>query len=211
MIDEFQSVKALPTRLNLKELYPHTFRSIFAKSFWPLLALLVVTIGYYYAVSDIDNLGNSEVPIESLSAQTLYYILRVVSVICIGKLIYEFLFWLTYSYYLEVEHLTIVRGLIYRTRASFPIAKINDVSLKRNLIELIFGIYVVDILTASPEVNFGEIYGLSKKNAVNLQTHLLALVETTLPDVKENVVEAAMERDLTAEQLDKLIHHPRAT
>lgn len=206
MTDEFESIKSVPTRIDLKAQYPIAFRTIFERSFWFLLAEAIVLYGYITATTDMQNNGLESIQIETAANDTLYYVAKIVSIICILKLLYEALNHYMYSYIIELEHLTITRGVFQRTRASFPIAKVNDVSLKRNLLQLIFGIYVVDVLTASPEIKYGEVYGLNSQNAIDLQSYLLTLVETTLPQVRNNAGNEIIDGTIEEGEIPHLLH-----
>ncbi len=206
MTDEFEEIKSIPTRVDLKKEYPISLRSIFERSFWALFAVVIIAIGYIYSMLDLDTLDNNVNEIENLANNSFYYIFKASCIVCALKLIYEAVNHYMYSYIIELEHLTITRGVLFRTRASFPIAKINDISLQRNLIQLLFGVYVVDILTASAETNFAEVHGLTAKNAIGLQSYLLSLVETTLPFVNNAAADEVKEGHTTSNQVIETLH-----
>lgn len=202
--DEFENVQRIATRVDLKERFPQSYRIIFSRSFWFILALITVGIGYF-----VFNNASEENPGGDLDYVTRYafdaFMLAVI-VICLVKIIYEFFFHLVYTYKIELEHFTITRGIFFRSRASFPIARINDVSLKRTFIDLLFGLYTLDVLTASAVYQFGIVEGLGKKAAVDLQTYLLAMVESTLPNVPEKEVEKVFEGEMSSETADEILH-----
>ena len=187
------SVEAVETRVDLREMFPQSIRLAFEESFAYLIGLFLITAGYIWFATSLPVLpeGPSLIGSTELVLRWFFYIAVT---ICGGKLLYELIYFLVYRYTIELEHLTITRGVLFRTRTSFPIAKINDVSLRRNPIEILFGVYNLTILTASPVANSGTIEGLPARSAHGLQSYLLALVETTLPDVREKVAENVLER-----------------
>jgi membrane protein YdbS with pleckstrin-like domain len=205
-VDEFEELKRMPTRVDLRKRFPISIRTIFARSFWFLLAVIFVAISYVFL-----ELNTSTDPGFAIIDEGVRYVLslcfRAVLAISIVKFVYEILYFMTYGYITELEHLTITQGIFFRYRASVPIARINDASLRRNPIQLLFGIYSLTILTASPTADYAVIEGLSKKNAVQLQAFILTLVETTLPDVKESAAEKMVaHRTVSAEYAEKLLH-----
>lgn len=193
---------SLPTRVYLKQRYPQSWRNILRRCFLPFLALVLAAIGFIQvgSITDLDTRAGE------LLQQLMTYLFTVTLVVAVFLLIYEFLYHFLYDYVIELEHLTITRGVFFRSRSSFPIAGINDVSLQRNFFELLFGLHSLSVLTASPVSEFGSIEGLPKSSAIGLQSHLLILVETTRPNVNENAAEKIMANVLTAEQADNLLH-----
>lgn len=186
----------LDARVDLRQMFPQSIRLPFAESFLHLIGLALVTAGYISLATRLPPATGSPNIVDGTE-----FILRCIFYIAVciggGKLIYELLCYLVYRYSIELEHLTITRGILFRTRASVPIAKINDVSLSRGPVEILFGLYNLTILTASPTANHGTIEGLPSKSAHGLQAYLLALVETTLPNVQDRVAENLIERAST--------------
>lgn len=211
MADEFEAIKAVPTRVDLKERFPLTLRYIFCKSFWFLLATGLIAaariwIGTYHPPINDPSLEIAHGAIQKGMGSFFDYLFFAAFICTVLKLIYEFVFRAMFTYSIELEHLTVTRGIFFRSRSSFPLARINDVSLKRTPVEMLFLLYAIDVLTASPISTYGRIEGLSKKDAVDLQTYLLALVETTLPDVREKAADQAQTKKLSPPEVDKLIH-----
>jgi membrane protein YdbS with pleckstrin-like domain len=202
-LDEFESVKEIPTRVNLKMRYPQSPFVIIEKSVWFLLAIVVVLLGYYQLNQpELDQAFYEEA---ARGVKIVFDYLLVVILILTGiKIIYETLHHLMYNYNIELEHLVITRGVFMRTRASFPIAKINDASLTRNFVELIFGLYSLNILTASPTLTTGTISGLRKKEAVDLQAYLMLLVETTLPQINKEAIGIIRHREMTYKETKRM-------
>jgi membrane protein YdbS with pleckstrin-like domain len=206
MTDEFEPLNSLGTRVDLRELYPISARMILARSFWVLAAMLVAATGYILFVSSLSTAIDAETL--NRGTQEILELILVATIIasCI-RIVYEVIYFFWYSYTIELEHITVTRGVLVRSRSSIPIARINDASLIRTPIDLIFGIYSLTFLSASPVKEYLIINGLNRTNAVNLQAHLLALVETTLPNVKEGQAEKALESShLSPEIADRIIH-----
>lgn len=94
------------------------------------------------------------------------------------KVIYEELFRLTYGYGIDSDQLVISKGIILKNKGCFPVGSINDIYLKRSMLDLILGLYHVHICTPSFDSReFAHIEGLSAKTAVRLQRHLAALIK----------------------------------
>ena len=183
-------------------MFPQSIRLAFAESFLYLIGLALVVTGYISFASQLPPAADTPNIIDGAEI-LLRWVLYLAISICGGKLIYELLCFLVYRYSIELEHLTVLRGILFRTRASLPLAKINDVTLHRGPIEILFGIYSISVLTASPTASDGTIEGLTSKSAHGLQSYLLALVETTLPDVRENVAGNILERSAATKGDDK--------
>ena len=171
-----------PARVDLRILFPQTLRLVALKSRYAIgMMTLIVVVYVMSAISFPPESGQASQAID-IPMRLLFYAGMTAAA---AHVIYELLLFLSYGYGIEREHLTIIYGLFFRTRASFPIGKINDVSLHRTPIEMLFGVTTLTILTASPTGQYGSIEGLPPSTAQGLQAYLLALVETTLPDVDD--------------------------
>ena len=204
-IDEFESVKATPTRISLRNRYPQRLRVIIERSIWVVLILLVTLVGYLDFLNVTTFAGNSGVP-DRVVGIVFDLLLGAVLIVCAIKIAYEFLYFMMYNYTIEREHLIISSGVLFRSRAAFPLAKINDISLQRSPIGLILGLYSLNVLTASAISQYGKIDGLSKKDAVDFQAFLLTLLETALPNINEEAAEIVLENNLPDKTADKIIH-----
>lgn len=180
--------------INLRRLYPIAYRSIIRRSLHWLIGLLLIVI----LLTGIDHLR----PADNTAAGNAFFIIGatifgLAVTLVAAKLIYELIYYHVYYYGTELEHLIISCGIFFKTRGSFPIARMADVYVDRNPIDLIFGLYNLRITTPSPIAEHGSIEGLSSKRAADLQNYLLALVNTTTtPSNEEQATE--MLRDLKA-------------
>jgi len=174
-------------RINLRQAFPVSPLLILAESFpYVVILLLTVAVYLYFGLSGALDSGDGGLKFGALGLKSLLdYLYYFTLVVCAGKVIYECLCFLFLFYSIEVEHLTICRGLLFRSRSSFPIAKINDISLHRTPLQILLGLHTLDILTASPTTASGSIEGLHSRAARGLQAYLLALLESTLPDVSQ--------------------------
>lgn len=176
----------LPQRIDLRQAFPISWRLVIANSLLHIL-LLGISVAAYSLIILRD-------PIESGATNNSYrlfsnWIYYSVVLVCGSKIFAELIGFLSWKYSIELEHISIAHGLLFRSRSSFPIAKINDVSIHRSPIEILLGLHTLTILTASPSAVDGSIHGLPSSSAYGLQAYLLALLETTLPDLKEHVAE----------------------
>lgn len=168
--------------VNLRRAYPIAFRSIIRRSIHWLLGFLILII----LLTAIDWIR----PTTGTMAESVFFMLGT-TLFFIGltllaaKLVYELLYYHVYYYGTELEHLVISRGLFFKTRASFPLARMADVYVNRTPIDLLFGLYNLRITTPSPVAEHGAIDGLGRKRAIDLQNYLLALVNTTVAPVDE--------------------------
>lgn len=183
----------IESRVDLKELFPQSIRLAFAESFVYLAGLAFVVIGYIAIAMQLPPPASSAMAVRG-TEYLLRWFLYIAITVGGGKLFYELACFWVYRYRIELEHLTIERGILFRSRASVPLAKINDVTLMQTPVELLFGLHTLTILTASPTEAHGQIEGLPTKSARALQAYLLALVETTLPDVRDRVAMDIVER-----------------
>ncbi len=182
--DAFEKLKPVPTRVNLRKLYPISLRLIVYRSFWILLALILAIFGLLAT----GNYTGASAPVESVEnsmTQIMAWIFIAILVVSLIKLLYEIVYYLVVTYVIELEQLAIAQGVFLRSRFAIPLVKINDVSLTRDFLEWLLGLHSLAVLTASPLATHGRIQGLSKRNAVHLQTHILAVVDTALPKIKE--------------------------
>lgn len=173
-----EEVKEVPTTdpLNLRKPFPIAFRSIFRRSILWVLSFIVLVL----ILMTLDTLRPIEESVLSKIFLLICLLLIVVGmVLIIGKLIYEILYYHVYYYGIELEHVVISRGLIFKTRASFPITHLSDVYLYQTPIDLLFAISNLRVTTTSPVSEFGAIEGLAQHRAIALQNLLLALANTT--------------------------------
>ena len=185
--DEFAELAPVQSRENLRRRFPQSPRLIIERSIWALVAFLLALYGMLQ-------------PLETASSdyqRNLYVVLSglLLTVIAgsIIKILYEVWYYLTYSYVLELENLNITRGVLFRNRYSIAIAKINDVTIKRNPLELLLRIYTLSVLSVPVEgVGEGLIQGLNRRRAAELQTYVLALLQTTLPHIQKGAANAAV-------------------
>ncbi len=175
--------------VNLRRVYPIAYRSMIRRSIHWIVAFALLVV----ALTLIDHLRPAT---GSMSEQVFYFFGTAFFVIALGllllKLLYEVVYYHVYYYGTELEHFIISRGIFYKTRSSFPIARIADVYLERTPLDLVFMLYNLRVTTPSPVVEHGSIEGLSFKRASELQNYLLALVNTTTPASDEEVATDAL-------------------
>ena len=114
------------------------------------------------------------------------------------KLIYEVLYFILYAYRVESQQLVVSKGVIWRSHATFPLAKLTDVYVERNPLDLIFFISTLQITTAAATaaVNFGGIEGLPYASAISLQTFITELAASVQPEVSEAKKESVLKDHL---------------
>lgn len=121
------------------------------------------------------------------------------------KLLYEVFYYLLFDYRVENQQLIIVKGVFWRSRATFPLAKLTDVYVERNPLELIFFVSTLQVTTAAAlsGVNFGGIEGLPYQTAKSLQSFVSELASTVQPKVGEAQANEILSENLPPETDDK--------
>ncbi len=165
------------------------YRSILRRSIFWIIAVVLLSIIFTL----LDQLR----PATGEMVESLYYFVTTgiyifVLLLLACKLLYEVIYYHVYYYGTELEHFVISKGIFYKTRGSFPLARMTDVYLERNPIDLIFMLYNIRVTTPSPIIEYGAIDGLSWKRASELQNYLLALVNTTVPQSDEQLASEAV-------------------
>lgn len=174
--DEFEDSTDLSDNLNLRQRYPQSFRYVIQRS--------LVAVALFLACAAL--LFFMPLPVYARAGHGLFLVLGVALLLvmlgCTVRFLYDLTYYWIFSYSIQLDHFSITRGVLFRSRMSLPIAKINDVTIKRGPIELMLQLYRIEILTGSALMGETvQIPGLSRDNAAALQKYLLALVETTLP------------------------------
>ena len=174
-----------PPHMHLKETHGQSWRYILYRGLGIYLGMLLVALlfaayRFYTPVPSVDD--SAMVRVSDTIFRAFFFACLIVTLV---RLAYDALYHALYDYSIELEHLTISKGVFSWLRASFPIARISDVSIKRNFLQILCGVADVDILTSSPDTESGLIEGLSFKTALELQAELLALIENTLPEAED--------------------------
>lgn len=177
--------RTLPVELRRE--YPIAKRFILMRLAPWLVVLFALWIGFY----TFDTLF---APVGTGAAEEVWQVLcgsvmLTGVVLVILRFIYELVYYKLYRYGLELDHLVIAKGVLWRTRASFPLTKITDIYVEQTPLELVFGLATLQVTTPAAVTNFGGIEGLSSSRAVQLQQYLLALINTTQPPVDEVAAE----------------------
>jgi len=171
--------------VNLRKAFPMAFRVVFRRSIHWIVGFFILVI----AITVVDHFG----PGNGALAERVFF-LGLLTVFLTGifllsaKLVYELVYYHVYYYGTELEHLVISRGIFFKTRASFPFARMADVYIDRTPLDLLFMLYNLRITTHSPVIEHGAIEGLSFRRASDLQNYLLAVVNTTVKPVDEKQV-----------------------
>lgn len=146
--------------LDLKKKFPLSKRNWFKQTFnWLAFGVVFLLASIWLFKTRNYYQGNS------LSLNLLLINLAGLIIFLI-KLIYIILYDWTIKYRIEDYSFMISKGVILKQQAVLPFAQITDLFVKRDFLDLIFGLYRFEIHSASDhEVGLGVIRGLSKKNA----------------------------------------------
>ncbi len=164
--------------VNLRRCYPPAFRSILFFSFPWLLSYLLVIIILLFLASFRAPMEAKITPLQQIFDTVFYAIVVIGFLLCLGKLLYELIYHYLYYYGIEQKHLVISKGIILKERGSFPLSLITEVHLTRGVIEFLFGLYYLRLMTpSSSTTEIATIQGLRKDPATKLQNYLTSLVD----------------------------------
>lgn len=189
MAKSIEELSPVAMRINLRSEFPRPLRAILRRAMAPLLIFVFALV----AIWTLDRFVRAALPEGGLILDSFQMICMLIvallTLFVAARVLYEIIHFMTYHYMVELEHLVITKGLFYRARASVPLAQITDVSLSRGPIDLMFNLYDVRIMTASPSAELTKIDCLSPRRAIGLQERLLSLIETALPNIDERAAE----------------------
>lgn len=181
--------RSLPVELRRE--YPIARRFVLMRVAPWLIIFIAIWIGLQTFDTIFGSYGSG--PAEEVWQMLCASVLLTVAVLVGIRLIYELVYFKLYRYGLELEHLVIAKGVLWRTRASFPLTKITDIYVEQTPLELLFGLATLQVTTPAAVTNFGGIEGLSTARSVQLQQYLLALINTTQPTVDEAAAEESVQ------------------
>ena len=161
--------------MNLKLLYPQPLRLLIRDSFsWVVLAAALLAL--IWAVSH-GTIGVAGLNADQLVAKKVIFLLGVIAVIA-ARFCYTFLYRRSYKYGIVRGRLHIVRGVILKEEALLPLMPLTELYLRRNWLDLIFGLANLHIAVALERAaKIAEIRGLRAQDAVQLREHILDLIE----------------------------------
>lgn len=105
----------------------------------------------------------------------LYFIwFSLLAVMMFWKLVYEYIYFVTYYYDLDESNVVIRKGIISTKEVTLPFARITDVYVDQDLIDVCLGLYDVHISTPTQESGtFAHIDGVNKAGAKELRQIIL--------------------------------------
>lgn len=185
------------TEINLRRHYPNSIRLAFMRSFHWIVAFIILVV-ILMAVDTI-------VPTRSVGVTndvfivlgTLVFGLAIILVA--GKLIYETLYFIMFSYRVENQQLLVSKGVVWRSNATFPLFRLTDVYVERNPLELLFFISTLQITTAASTADgatVGGIEGLPYSTAIALQNFITELAASVQPEVSDAKKEQVLREHL---------------
>lgn len=180
--------------IDLRDRYPLATRVILRRS-WLWLSIYVFALYFtLFRYIDAEVAPTSEgVFVELLNTVSIWVVFGGL-LLCCGKLIYEVLYFITYEYGIDAGNLTVTEGVILKTRSSFPLSKITDIYLDRDLVDTVFLLWDLNISTPQMQSSrFGKIFGLSRRSALELQDYLGTLLESVHPTTEPALERSAKE------------------
>ena len=187
---------AASKQIDLRKHFPVALRLIFQRSFHWFIAFAILLI----LVSGVDHIVSGDAAEFSARVFTSLAtaLIFTAAFFLVIKLVYELLYYIMIDYRVENQQLLVSKGVIWRSRATFPLVQLTDLYLERTPIEIIFFLSTLQITTAAAQngqdfgraatqrgQNFGGIEGLPFHVARALQTFITELSGTVQPNVHE--------------------------
>ncbi|MCB0322647.1 MAG: PH domain-containing protein [Bdellovibrionales bacterium] len=182
-----------PDEVDLTAYYPLAHRSILRRSwiwlgvYWEAATLVITRHlwatgnGYYGGIF-------SEL-LEAIS----FYVLFGGLAACALKLIYEELYYASWHYGIEAGNFVVAKGVVIKSRSSYPLTRVNDVYLERNFVDFLFGLYNLNVATPNPaSYTFGKVEGLSRDVAVAMQDYITQLLDELHPRTEAALQHASL-------------------
>lgn len=208
---KFVSRELLAKDVNLSSIYPISWVVGFRRTWIVLTFAIVASLGAtVLAALTLPGIEDGELKTLSIAAA---------KGLVVGlwaawglRFIYEQLARLSCYYGIEDGHFVIARGIFIRERGSFPLARITDVYLESNLMNLFFGVRTLHLATPTMlSEQFARIDGLPTRVAEALQRRISRLVERGIAkegssrDEQERLITTSKNRDqkLAANALSK--------
>ena len=88
---------------------------------------------------------------------------------------YQYLYWKNYNFYFEDGDLKIESGVITKNKLDIPVRRIQDIDVKRSLLQRIFSIAQVNIKTAGGDVSKASLKYLDEDQAEEVREELRSL------------------------------------
>ncbi|MEZ4753989.1 MAG: PH domain-containing protein [Bdellovibrionota bacterium] len=181
-VDDYSEIE---TQIDLKARYPRPLRSIVRRCLIVVLAALVILMITTISSAKLEQ-GVLDEGFVTAYQNLLFWIQTLCFVIIGGKIIYEILYFNLYYYRIEEGHLVISTGVFLKDRASFPLDTINDVFLRRTVLDFVFGLYDVIFSTASQSSSkLAKIRDVSTPVAAHIQDYMNLLIAKTHPDIQK--------------------------
>lgn len=95
----------------------------------------------------------------------------------IARCAYQYLYYLTYYYDIDEKNLIIRKGVVTKREMILPFAKVTDVSVDQDVMDVMLGLY--DVHFSTPTVDSGQfahIDGLNRRGAQEVRQMILDMI-----------------------------------
>lgn len=163
------SATETPKRETLRQTIPLQRRKILKKSFSGVMSalgfsFLAGVVLFFVVRFDVDR----EVIQDPALAWVGFGLL--VLMLLFSRMVYQWLYFLTYFYDMDENNFIVRKGVITRKEVTLPFSKITDVYVDQDILDVIFGLYDLNISTPTVESGeFAHIDGLNKKGSTKLK------------------------------------------
>ena len=162
-----------PARVyDLRELFPICGRYPLRQTLPWLAAFLVLAGVYLYLATATDFFADN-----SFLQRKKLLILAVLLAAVLSKYIYAYLYGRFLEYRIDGYRLVVSRGVIFKTVGSVPISHFCEAYVKRDLLDLLTGLYQFQLLlSVDPSKQFVSLHGFTKESALAFQALITRLV-----------------------------------
>lgn len=166
--------------MTLRDRIPLQKRKIIKKGLWGTLGIILLWIIASFVLFHL-------MPIEgggALGGWSLPSLWRmwagVLAFALLWKLAYPILYFITYHYDMDDKNVVIRKGVIAKKEITLPFAKITDVYVEQDTLDVILALYDVHISTPTVQSGtFAHIDGLNREGAAELRRVILEKIGRT--------------------------------
>ena len=167
--------QALKSGMPLRRIIPLQPRKVIKKSFW---GLLVVLFAWTIASFAMWHFWLSTESIEKMRTVWTNWAL-VLLVLILWRTGYHILYFFSYSYDVDEKNIHIKKGVVAKKEITLPFAKITDVYIDQDILDVIFGLYDVHFSSPTEQSGrFAHIDGIDRRGAVQLRALVLDRINT---------------------------------
>ncbi len=169
-------------KTNLRRNFPLSRRSVLKMILPWLIAVVIAGTGVLATLfeSSIDGPNSTQLNALTTALQILFGGMLIVFS---AKLAYAVIYFHFFHYGIEQNCLYISKGVLVRKRGCFPLGRIHEIALARDILDAALGLWAIEIYTPGGDsVQFARLESFSRRTAELLQRYLLnEIIEQSAP------------------------------